>query len=103
MPVLRYSGRDDASPELWHVERQLCRDALGPQTQPVTVLYTTMDGTATTGRDYLPQTGTLTFSPGVTQMTIAVAIVGSPLAEAHNQFYVDLSSPVGATLDIGAG
>ena len=33
-------------------------------TQTVTVNYTTLDGSATAGSDYVAQSGTLTFAPG---------------------------------------
>ena len=74
-----------------------------PQTQNVTVAYSTLDGSATAPKDYLAQSASLTFAPGVTQMTIAVPVVGDTIDEDNNQFYVRLSSPVGAALDVSQG
>ncbi len=71
-----------------------------PKSQPITVAYTTVDGTATSTKDYLAQSGTLTFNPGETQKTITVPVIGDTLDEPHNQFYVRLSAPVGAVIDV---
>ena len=37
-----------------------------PTNEPVTVEYTTVDGTAEAGTDYVPVSGTLTLAPGTT-------------------------------------
>jgi endoglucanase len=70
-------------------------------TQPVTVAYTTADGTALANSDYLPVSGTLTFAPGVTALTITVPILGDVLPEATEMFRVVLSQPTNATLAVG--
>jgi large repetitive protein len=41
----------------------------------VTVNYTTVSGTATAGVDYVAQSGTLTFAPGVTTQTITIDVL----------------------------
>ena len=50
-------------------------------TQTVTVQYATMNGTATAGSDYTAGSGTLSFAPGQTTKTIAVAIKSDSLTE----------------------
>ena len=47
---------------------------------PVTVNYSTADGTVHAGTDYTPAQGTLTFSPTQTTQTIAVPIAGTSTA-----------------------
>ena len=70
-----------------------------PQTHVVTVQFNTADGTATVAdNDYQPQSGTLTFSPGVTSQTITVAVNGDPTVEANETFFVNLSNAVGTVL-----
>jgi chitinase len=69
-------------------------------TQPVTVAYTTADGTALANSDYLPASGTLTFAPGVTVMTISVPIIGDLVPEPTETFRVVLSQPTNATLAV---
>jgi chitinase len=69
---------------------------------PVTVHYATADGTAVAGKDYVAQSGTLTFAAGQTQQTIQVAGTGDTIA-ANEAFTVALSSPTGATIAQGTG
>ena len=66
--------------------------------QGVTVGFATADGTATAGSDYVAQSGTLTFAPGVTTRTIAVAVSGDTTYEPDETFGVTLSSPTAATV-----
>jgi aryl-phospho-beta-D-glucosidase BglC (GH1 family) len=70
--------------------------------QPVTVSFATADGTAIAGKDYVAQTGTVTFAPGQLQATITVTILADPTATTDLFFYMDLSNPLGAVLN-GAG
>jgi aryl-phospho-beta-D-glucosidase BglC (GH1 family) len=73
-------------------------------TQPVTVNFTTANGTAIAGIDYVAQSGTVTFAPGQTQATILITILADPLATADLYFNVVLSSPVnGALSTAGTG
>ncbi len=70
-----------------------------PRPQTVTVVYATVDGTATAASgDYVAQSGTLTFAPGVTTKLITVAVVGDGVAESDEAFSVVLSSPTNITL-----
>jgi hypothetical protein len=60
----------------------------------VTVVYTTANGTATAGTDYLPVAGTtLTFPVGVMTQTVTVPVIGDTLREANETFYVNLTNP----------
>jgi aryl-phospho-beta-D-glucosidase BglC (GH1 family) len=67
-------------------------------TQPVTVHFATADGTAVAGKDYVAQSGTVTFAPGQTQATINVTVLADPLAAADLDFSVDLSNPQNVAL-----
>ncbi len=62
-------------------------------TSTVTVQYTTANGSALAGQDYVAQSGTLTFAPGAMQQNILVAIVGDAVVEANETFTVTLSDP----------
>ena len=70
---------------------------------PVTVDYSTADGTATAGIDYTAASGTLTFAPGATTQTIAVPISDDLLAEGAEDYNVVLAMPTGATILDGTG
>jgi endoglucanase len=69
-----------------------------PSTQPISVAYATVDGTASQGTDYVPTSGTLTFAPGQTQLTVSVPIVADPTMAADEAFSVLLSDPLNAVI-----
>jgi hypothetical protein len=58
--------------------------------QPVTVSYRTASGTATASSDYTSKTGTITFAPGQTTMTITIVVKGDSKRESNETFYLDL-------------
>ena len=60
----------------------------------VTVDYTTQNGTAVAGTDYVATSGTLIFPPQTTSQTITVPIIGNERYEAPRSFNVVLSNPV---------
>lgn len=64
----------------------------------VTVNFATADGTATAGSDYTAASGSLSFGPQDTTRTITVVVRGDTVGEANETFFVNLSSPAGATL-----
>ena len=66
--------------------------------QTVTVAYATADGNATAGADYQSNSGTLTFSPGVTTQPVTVAVNGDTLDETNETFFVNLSNPTNAAI-----
>jgi hypothetical protein len=70
--------------------------------QAITVRYRTVDGTAKAKEDYNATSGTLTFQPGETSRTIAIAIKGDRKREANETFFVELSNAAGATIEDGS-
>ena len=71
-------------------------------TQAVTVNFATANGNALAGKDYVAQSGTVTFAPGQTQATIIVTILDDPLAKSNLYFDLDLSDPLNGVL-VGSG
>ncbi len=67
--------------------------------QIITVNYVLADGSATAGSDYLPDSGIITFSPGQTEQTLGILVLGDQQAEADEAFTLHLSDPVNARLD----
>ena len=59
--------------------------------QPVTVAYSTSNGTATADSDYQSASGTVTFAAGETSKTISVLVNGDRAGEANETFSVNLS------------
>ncbi|WP_138988724.1 retention module-containing protein, partial [Neptunomonas concharum] len=76
-----------------------------PSTSPVTVDYATQDGTATAGFDYGAVSGTLTFAPGVTSLTVTIPVADDFIAEGGETLDLVLSNPTNATItdDVGLG
>ncbi|MFN8094776.1 MAG: Calx-beta domain-containing protein [Vicinamibacteria bacterium] len=75
----------------------------GVSTSAVSVAYSTANGTARAGNDYVAQSGTLTFAAGQTTRTIGVVVKGDRNTEPSETFSVLLSGAVGATIARGAG
>src|SRR5690606_3944797 len=69
-----------------------------PNSQPITVQYTTVDGTAKAGVDYTASNGTLTIAANQHNATIPVTVTANDLREADKIFYVQLSNPSNAKL-----
>ncbi len=75
-----------------------------PSGKQITVVYATgTSGTATSGSDYTPVSGTLTFNPGTTQQTVTVATLSDTLLEPSESFQLKLSNPTNATLSTTTG
>jgi len=70
-------------------------------TSPVSVNYATANGTATAGTDYAAASGSLTFNPGETIKTVAIAITGDTDVESDESFTVSLSNASGASIGTG--
>lgn len=69
----------------------------------VRVSYRSVDGTAGAGLDYDATEGTLGFEPGETTRTVTVTTLLDELQEGVEQFTVELSEPVAATISDGTG
>lgn len=69
-----------------------------PSYQLIQMNYNTVDGSATAGVDYQAASGQLTFAPGETTQTIAVAILSDLLEESDETFSLTLSNPINAIL-----
>ncbi|MGY4709923.1 Calx-beta domain-containing protein [Mycolicibacterium sp. CBM1] len=71
-------------------------------TSTVTLSYTTSNGTATAGQDYVAGSGTVTFAPGVVSQVVNVGVLGDTTVESAETFTVTLSNPTGATIADGS-
>jgi ribosomal protein L35AE/L33A len=69
----------------------------------VIVDYDTADGSAIGGSDYEPSSGTLTFPAGQTTRQVIVPVIGDTLDEPNEDFTVQLSNALNATIDDGVG
>lgn len=64
----------------------------------ITVNYATANNSASSPSDYIAMNGTLTFLPGQVSKTINVSLVNDYIYEGNEQFTLNLSSAIGATL-----
>ena len=71
--------------------------------QTVTVDYATGGGTATSGSDYTPASGSLTFAPGDTTKDVTVTIADDDVDESDETFNLTLSDAVNAIIPIPTG
>jgi hypothetical protein len=72
-------------------------------TSPVSVQWSTADGSAVAGADYVARSGTVAFPAGTVSRTLTVAVNGDLDVEPNETFRVNLSAPVGATLGDAQG
>jgi Calx-beta domain/Domain of unknown function (DUF4214) len=70
--------------------------------QTVTVNYQTVAISATSGVDYVPATGSLTFPPGVLDQTVAIPIIGDTIDEPDEQLFIQLTNAVNAGISVGS-
>ncbi len=64
----------------------------------VSVRFSTADGTAIAGSDYLARTGLATFAAGATQAFVTVQVRGNTVNEPDELFFLDLGQPTNAIL-----
>jgi chitinase len=69
-----------------------------PPVLTATIGYTTLDGTAQAGADYVAAQGTLIFAPGITRTTISVALLNDNVYENAEEFSLKLSVPINVSL-----
>jgi hypothetical protein len=74
-----------------------------PSAGPVTVQFSTRDGTAQAGSDYVATSGTLTFAPGEVTKPVTVLVNGDTEPEEIEVFFVDLANASGATIGDAEG
>jgi uncharacterized repeat protein (TIGR02543 family) len=76
---------------------------LAAQGGSVTINYATANGSAVAPGDYSARSGTLSFSGSTTTRTISVPVVADGVAEGTESFFVNLTSPSGASLSKAQG
>jgi hypothetical protein len=69
--------------------------------QVVSVDYTTRDGTARAGEDYVAVEGRLVLYPDESYAAIPVEIIGDRIDERDETFFLDVTNPQGGTFPMG--
>ncbi|GAB2493008.1 lamin tail domain-containing protein [Pseudoxanthomonas sangjuensis] len=62
------------------------------------VAYSTADGSAQAGSDYVAASGTATFAAGTDATTVSIALIDDAVTEANETFFVDFSDANGLAL-----
>lgn len=75
----------------------------GPQTDTISVDYTTQNNSAVAGQDYVATNGTVSFAPGETMHTITVIVTADAGPEGDEDFSIALSNPVNASVSKNVG
>jgi Ca2+-binding RTX toxin-like protein len=70
-----------------------------PALAPVMVDFTTVDDTAIAGEDFVATSGTAVFDIGVQSVTVTVPVIGDDLVESSEMFFLEISNPVGGSLN----
>jgi hypothetical protein len=70
----------------------------GSLTNPATVAYSTLNGTAAAGSDYTAQSGTVSFAAGQASRAFTVPILADTASEGDETLLLRLTSPTGAAL-----
>jgi hypothetical protein len=69
-----------------------------PSAVPVSFSYNNSNETAANGSDYVAQSGTLTFAPGQTVLTLDIPLIGNAVLEPTELFTLNLFNPVNSTI-----
>ena len=64
-----------------------------PGPGPITVDFSTADGAATAGADYVAESGQVTFLPGDSNQVIQITLIDDMDVEGPHEFFVNLSNP----------
>lgn len=70
----------------------------GPTEVTSVVHYSTQDGSATAGQDYVATSGSVTFGPNETSKTVSVAIINDNMVNADRSFTLNLTASEEATI-----
>ncbi|MBL8820475.1 MAG: hypothetical protein JNL58_30910 [Planctomyces sp.] len=71
--------------------------------ESVTVQYSTSNGSATAGSDFVQQSGTVTFVPGETTKTVTITSLQDSTYESTESLTLNLTNPIGAVLNDAQG
>ncbi len=69
----------------------------------VSVDFTTTNGVAVAGADFVGQSGVASFAAGTTTQTVSVTVLGDTLDEANESFSLTIGNPVNATIGRAKG
>jgi M6 family metalloprotease-like protein/uncharacterized repeat protein (TIGR01451 family) len=96
LPLVSISDASTGEGDSGGVTARFAVELSAPAAQEIAVTFTTVDGTARAGEDYLPLRGTISFSPGTTRQLIEVPVYGDTRHEPEETLLVVLGFATGA-------
>jgi hypothetical protein len=72
-------------------------------TTPISINYTSADGTALANTDYKPVSGTLTIPANSSSGTVEVEVIGDSTRKSNQTFSIQLSNPKNCTISTNKG
>lgn len=72
-----------------------------PTPRLVSFQYATLEGTAFSGVDFLPRSGSVSFAPGQTSAVVRIPVIGDVRLEPNETFTVALPEVIGALRGVG--
>src|SRR5205085_12385757 len=75
----------------------------GTHTTTASVAYSTADGSAIAGLDYIATNGSIAFGPNISTQTITVLVRGDTQIESNETFFVNLTNSFNAVIATGQG
>ena len=103
LPILSgitVSGTDRLESEEWAIFIIKLHTAMSTN---MTLEYTTADGTARAGEDYVANSGTLTIRAGATSVSVLVDLVDDAIAEPDETVVLNVSDPSDGTQQTASG
>ena len=74
-----------------------------PADNTITIRWSTVDGSAIAGQDYVAATGSVTIAAGQQSATIVIGLIGDVVEEADEYFVVAITDTAGAFIGDGSG
>ncbi len=104
LPTLSIEDITVSEPPVGNTRQAVFRVSLSAEWDaPVSVDWTTANGTATAGIDYVADSGSLLFAAGQVSRQIPVTVLANPDGLSLRDFFVDLSNPDQATIGRARG
>lgn len=102
VPEVSIQGVNVMEPPVGQTTEAVFRLSLSyPWDEPVTISWSTQNGTAIAGLDYVAASGSVNFPVGTDSRQVSVTVLSNPANTENRDFRVNLSSPVNATIGQG--
>jgi hypothetical protein len=102
-PTLRISDVTTHEGDIGQFPAQFMVTLSAPTQRAVSVVLTTQAGSAASNLDFVEGTLQINFAPGQTALAVNALVIGDFAVEGTEEFFINLSSPVNATIGDSQG